>query len=163
MKSSASDSKPFQSRSKGEIPSQAWRKEQLSCVKLNQAFLIDSWRRTNHVLYSMYQVRLMKTFGVMIRFDNVLSANVLVSSDPNTKSVEFLYGRCRVDTCFTLICTFYYRSLFFFFFFGYSNLLLVRLRLKHRGNVFFSVRMIEKNTLQGRSVVIRLRQKCQYF
>ena len=37
-KSSASDSKPFQSRSKGEIPSQAWRKERLNCVKLNQAF-----------------------------------------------------------------------------------------------------------------------------
>ena len=80
MKSSVSDSKPFQSRSKGEIPSQAWRKERLSCVKLNQAFLIDSWRRTFHVLYSMYQVvsgSVHEKFGVMSRFDNVLFANVL--------------------------------------------------------------------------------------
>ena len=30
-------------------------------------------------------------FGLMIRFDNVLFANVLVSSDTNTKSVEFLW------------------------------------------------------------------------
>ena len=59
-------------------------------------------------------------FGLMIRCDNVLFAKVLVSSNPNTKSLEFLYGRCRVDTCFSLICTFYYRSLFFF---GHSNLL----------------------------------------
>ena len=69
-------------------------------------------------------------------------------------------GRCRVDTCFTFV-------LFIigpcFFFFGFFNLLLVHLRLKHRGNVFFSVRKLEKITLQGRSVAIRLRQKCQYF
>ena len=74
-------------------------------------------------------------------------------------------GRCRVDTCFTFVlfiigpCFF----LFSFFFFGFFNLLLVHLRLKHRGNVFFSVRKLEKITLQGRSVAIRLRQKCQYF
>ena len=42
MKSSKSESKPFQSRSKGEILSQARRKEQLSRSKLKQAFLIDS-------------------------------------------------------------------------------------------------------------------------
>ena len=42
MKSSASESKPFQSRSKGEIPGQAKRKERLSLSKLKQAFLIDS-------------------------------------------------------------------------------------------------------------------------
>ena len=42
MKSSASESKPFQSRSKGEIPGQARRKERLSRSKLKQAFLIDS-------------------------------------------------------------------------------------------------------------------------
>ena len=38
-------------------------------------------------------------------------------------------------------------------FYGYSNPLLVHFRLKHRGNVFsffFSVRMEEKITLQGR-------------
>ena len=42
MKSSASESKSFQSRSKGEIPGQARRKERLSSSKLKQAFLIDS-------------------------------------------------------------------------------------------------------------------------
>ena len=42
MKSSASESKPFQSRSKGEIPAQARLKERLSRSKLKQAFLIDS-------------------------------------------------------------------------------------------------------------------------
>ena len=39
---SASESKPFQSRPKGEIPGQARRKERLSRSKLKQAFLIDS-------------------------------------------------------------------------------------------------------------------------
>ena len=34
MKSSASESKPFQSRSEGEIPSRARRKERLSRSKL---------------------------------------------------------------------------------------------------------------------------------
>ena len=43
MKSSASESKPFQSRSKGEIPGRARRKERLSRSKLKQAFLIDSY------------------------------------------------------------------------------------------------------------------------
>ena len=42
MKSSASKSKPFQSRSKGEIPGRAGRKERLTRSKLKQAFLIDS-------------------------------------------------------------------------------------------------------------------------
>ena len=42
MKNSASESKPFQSRSKGEIPGRARRKERLSRSKLKQAFLIDS-------------------------------------------------------------------------------------------------------------------------
>ena len=42
MKSSASESKPFQSRSKGEIPGRASRKERLSRSKLKQVFLIDS-------------------------------------------------------------------------------------------------------------------------
>ena len=42
MKSSVSESKQFQSRSKSEIPGRARRKEQLSCSKLKQAFLIDS-------------------------------------------------------------------------------------------------------------------------
>ena len=42
MKSSASESKPIQSRSKGEIPDRAMRKERLSRSKLKQAFLINS-------------------------------------------------------------------------------------------------------------------------
>ena len=42
MRSSAFESKPFQSRSKGEIPSRVKRKERLSRSKLKQACLIDS-------------------------------------------------------------------------------------------------------------------------
>ena len=42
QKSSASESKAFQSRSKGEIPGRARRKERLSRSKLKQAFLFDS-------------------------------------------------------------------------------------------------------------------------
>ena len=42
MKSSASESKPLQRRSKGEIPGQARWKELLSCSKLKQAVRIDS-------------------------------------------------------------------------------------------------------------------------
>ena len=42
MKSSASESKPFESRSKGEISDRARRKERLSHSKLKQAFVIDS-------------------------------------------------------------------------------------------------------------------------
>ena len=42
MKSSASESKPIQRRSIGEIPGRAGRKERLSRFKWKQAFLIDS-------------------------------------------------------------------------------------------------------------------------
>ena len=42
MKSTASESKPFQSRSKGGIPGQVRGKERLSRSKLKQASLIDS-------------------------------------------------------------------------------------------------------------------------
>ena len=42
MKSSASELEAFQSRSKGEIPGRARRKERLSRSKLKQAFLINS-------------------------------------------------------------------------------------------------------------------------
>ena len=42
MKSSFSESKAFQSHSKGEIPSHARREEWLSPSKLNEVFLIDS-------------------------------------------------------------------------------------------------------------------------
>ena len=42
MKSSASELKPFQSRSKGEIPGRARKRERLSRSKLKQTFLTDS-------------------------------------------------------------------------------------------------------------------------
>ena len=42
MKSSASESKPFQSRFKGEIPGRVRQKERPSGSELKQAFLIDS-------------------------------------------------------------------------------------------------------------------------
>ena len=42
QKSSASESKAFQSRFKGEIPGRARRKERLSRSKLKWAFLFDS-------------------------------------------------------------------------------------------------------------------------
>ena len=42
MKSSASESKLFQSRPKSKIPNRARRKEQLSFSKFKQAFLTDS-------------------------------------------------------------------------------------------------------------------------
>ena len=55
MKSSAADSKPFQSRSKGEILGQARREERLSHSKLKQAFLIDPDAELFMYLYnSMY-------------------------------------------------------------------------------------------------------------
>ena len=54
MKSSASESKPFQSRSRGEIPGQARRKELLSRSKLKQAFLIDSDAELFHGKNLMY-------------------------------------------------------------------------------------------------------------
>ena len=58
MKSSASESKPFQSRSKGEIPGRARRNERLSRSKLKQAFLIDS---DDELFMCLIQVRLMKS------------------------------------------------------------------------------------------------------
>ena len=59
MKSSASESKAFQSRSKGEIPGRARRKERLFQIETG----VPNWfrRRTFHVLNSMYLVRLMKS------------------------------------------------------------------------------------------------------
>ena len=168
MKSSASDSKPFQSRSKGEIPSQAWRKERLSCVKLNQTFLIDLWRRTLHVLYSMYRSSSAhENFGVMIRFDNLLRQRLsILWSKYKIRGVPM--GWCRVDTCFTFV--FFIIGAFFFIFIFLA--ILTFYYFTFGWNIeekfiffifFFSVRMLEKITLQGRSVAIRLSQKCQYF
>ena len=50
MKSSACESKPFQRRSKGEIPGRARRKERLSRFKWKQAFLIDSVSHISHYI-----------------------------------------------------------------------------------------------------------------
>ena len=62
MKSWASESKPFQSRSKGEIPDRARRKERLSRSKLKQALIPNLFRRrTFHTLNSMDYVRLPKS------------------------------------------------------------------------------------------------------
>ena len=62
MKSSASEPKPFQSRSKGEIPGQARRKERLSRSKLKQVFLIDLDAELFMTeVNSMYWVRLIKS------------------------------------------------------------------------------------------------------
>ena len=55
MKSSASESKPLQSRSKGEIPGRARRKERLSRLKLKEAFLIDSV--TELLMYLIQRIR----------------------------------------------------------------------------------------------------------
>ena len=68
-----------------------------------------------------------------------------VSSDPDIKSDELLW----VGAGSTFIIHWYsfiIRALFF----GYSNLLLVHLRLKHRGNVFFGYDMVERIAFQGR-------------
>ena len=54
MKSSASESTPFQSRSKGEIPGQARQKERLSRPKLKQVFQIHSDAKLFIVLNSIY-------------------------------------------------------------------------------------------------------------
>ena len=54
MKSSASELKPFQSRSKGEIPARARRKERLSRSRLKQAFLIYSDSELFIKVNSMY-------------------------------------------------------------------------------------------------------------
>ena len=54
-------------------------------------------------------------------------------------------GRCKVDSCFTIVL--FITGAFFGVLFCYSNFLLVHPWLKHRGNVFFSVRMIEEITL----------------
>ena len=61
MKSSASESKPFQSRSKGEILGQDRREERLSRSKLKQAFLIDSDGELFMYLIQCIRVRLMKS------------------------------------------------------------------------------------------------------
>ena len=62
MKSSASESKPFQSRSKGEIPGRARRKERLSRSKLKKPFLIDlDPELFMYLVQCIVEVRLMKS------------------------------------------------------------------------------------------------------
>ena len=60
MKSSASESKLFQSRSRGEIPGRVRRKERLSRSKLKQVFVIDS----DAELF-IYLVRLKEDYAVV--------------------------------------------------------------------------------------------------
>ena len=55
MKSSSSESKAFQSRSKGEIPGRARRKERVSRFRLKQAFQIDSDAELFNVLGSAHE------------------------------------------------------------------------------------------------------------
>ena len=81
MKSSASESKPFQSRSKCEIPGRVRRKEQLSRSKLKQAFLIDS----NDELF-MYLIQCIR-FGSLEEL-RLKGALLYFSSIYNTKPSE---------------------------------------------------------------------------
>ena len=66
MRNLASESKPFQSRSKGEIPGWAKRKERLSRCKLRQAFLTDS--DAERFMYLIYKFKVLgsarEKFGV---------------------------------------------------------------------------------------------------
>ena len=65
MKSLVSESKPFQSRSKGDIPGWVRRKERLSRSKLKQAFLIDSDAELLIYLHVIQCIRLAhEKFGV---------------------------------------------------------------------------------------------------
>ena len=86
MKSSASESKPFQSRSKGEIPGRARRKERLSRSKLKQAFLIDS----DSELF-MYLIRLMKSSASEPGLTATLSS-VQLKSGHYLHDYQMLYG-----------------------------------------------------------------------
>ena len=64
MKRSASESKPFQSRSKGEILGQARRKERLSRSKLKQVFLSDSDAELFMYLIQCIRLGLLKVRGL---------------------------------------------------------------------------------------------------
>ena len=100
-------------------------------------------------------------FGVTSRFDDVLFANVLGTLRPKYKIRGVPMGRCKVDTCWSLfVLVFFFCFLLFCFCFCFCFCLFLFLFV--RGNVY-SVRMLEKITLQGQSVAIRIRQKCQYF
>ena len=71
---------------------------------------------------------------------------ICVSPDPDIKSEEFLW--VGAGSTFIIPCIHWY-FIIGALFFGYSNLLLVHLRLKHRGNVF-SVDMAGEIAFQGR-------------
>ena len=123
MKSSASESKPVQSRSKDEIPGQARRKERLSRSKLKQAFLIDSdaelfmyliqcirfgsWkvRRLNRALHGEFQLgRDGNYFGF-----------VIAASDKNSHSVGlFVALHFPYVAIKHLFCLLYHQTLHFF-------------------------------------------------
>ena len=85
----------------------------------------------------------------------IIESQSEVSSDPNIKSKQFLrvgVGSTFVIRWYSFIINAMFFVFVFVFFFVYSNLLLVHLRLKQSKRVFFffSVRMTEKNNLQGR-------------
>ena len=86
MKSSASESKPFQSRSKGEIPGRARRKEPVRPFQIETC--VRNWftRRTFHVLNSQSMVR----FGSW-------KVRRLIS---NRKSYEFAPQDNKPQLCF---------------------------------------------------------------
>ena len=84
MKSSASASKPFQSRSKGEIPDRARRKEQFSRSKLKQAFLTDS--DTELFMYLIQCIR----FGSW-KVRRLNRARCVVTNPRNLKSIIFFW------------------------------------------------------------------------
>ena len=85
-----------------------------------------------------------------------------VPSDPNTKSEEFLWVGARSTLVGAFLFQFFFLFSFVFFCFCFCFCFCLFLFLFVRGNVY-SVRMLEKITLQGQSVAIRIRQKCQYF
>ena len=86
MKSSASESKAFQSRSKGEIPGRARWKEWLSCSKLKQAFLIDSDAELFMYLiqctrFGSWKVRRLNQALVWLYFKNMTRENTCTVRD----------------------------------------------------------------------------------
>ena len=72
-------------------------------------------------------------------------------------------GRCNVDTCFTFVLFIIGAFFFFLAILTFISSQSAETSRKRFFFFFFSVRMLEKIILQGRSVAIRLRQKCQYF
>ena len=88
VESSASESKPFQSRSKGEIPVRARRKERLSRSKLKEAFLINS-----DIELSMYVIQCIRFGSWKVRRRN----RVLDVLEEMLQVHVFKWKLCRLD------------------------------------------------------------------